>query len=367
MAKKRKSRERKKARKRKEIRMVGRDEIDSILEKYEKEKRIRIATICSHSALQIFHGAKMEHIETIGITTPERVELYKSFPNARPDELLVVEDMKHIIDLEEELVKRNAVLIPHGSLVEYVGSRIKRWKVPIFGNRNSLLWEMDKSKMRKWLLESGLALPKRWGEEGLKPPVIVKYHGAKGGMGYKILNELPARKKKEEIIEEFLVGVRFYPHYFYSKLLPGGYKAGHGRIELMGIDRRIETNIDEIYRLNSAGVYPATSFTVVGNLPVVLRESLLVKYLEMGKKVAEKAEELFGGIPGPFCLETIIDEKMNVKVFEISSRIVAGTNIYPMGSPYSDLLFHEPMSMGRRIAREIRIGEEKRKLKEIIY
>ncbi|MGQ0637822.1 MAG: DUF1297 domain-containing protein, partial [Nitrososphaerota archaeon] len=37
-----------------------------------------------------------------------------------------------------------------------------------------------------------------------------------------------------------------------------------------------------------------------------------------------------------------------------SARIVAGTNLYVDGSPYSTFLYNEPMSMGRRIAREIK-------------
>ena len=39
---------------------------------------------------------------------------------------------------------------------------------------------------------------------------------------------------------------------------------------------------------------------------------------------------------------------------EISARIVAGTNLFIDGSPYSYLNYDEPMSTGRRIAREIK-------------
>ena len=37
-----------------------------------------------------------------------------------------------------------------------------------------------------------------------------------------------------------------------------------------------------------------------------------------------------------------------------STRIVAGTNLFIDGSPYSYLNYSEPMSTGRRIAREIK-------------
>ena len=55
-----------------------------------------------------------------------------------------------------------------------------------------------------------------------------------------------------------------------------------------------------------------------------------------------------------FCLEMIIDKDLKFYVFEISARIVAGTNPYINGSPYTDLRYKEPMSTGRRIARDIK-------------
>ena len=100
-------------------------------------------------------------------------------------------------------------------------------------------------------------------------------------------------------------------------------------------------------------------------MPVVLRESLLPKAFEMGERVVEKSMELFGGMIGPFCLETIVTDHLEFKVFEISTRIVAGTNLFIAGSPYADL--REPgMSTGRRIAREIQIARKLGRLKEIL-
>ena len=59
-------------------------------------------------------------------------------------------------------------------------------------------------------------------------------------------------------------------------------------------------------------------------------------------------------MPGPFCIEGVYDSNANFIAFEFSARIVAGTNLYVSGSPYSDLLFDTPMSMGRRISLEIK-------------
>jgi 5-formaminoimidazole-4-carboxamide-1-(beta)-D-ribofuranosyl 5'-monophosphate synthetase len=68
---------------------------------------------------------------------------------------------------------------------------------------------------------------------------------------------------------------------------------------------------------------------------------------------------------GPFSLETIVTDDLEFKVFEISARIVAGTNLFVSGSPYSD--FVEPnLSNGRRIAQEIKLARKAGALEEII-
>ncbi|MFX0068327.1 MAG: DUF1297 domain-containing protein [Candidatus Hodarchaeota archaeon] len=53
-------------------------------------------------------------------------------------------------------------------------------------------------------------------------------------------------------------------------------------------------------------------------------------------------------------------------VFEISSRIVAGMNVGIGSSPYSYVLYNEPMYAGRRIAREIKEAIHLDRLSEVI-
>jgi 5-formaminoimidazole-4-carboxamide-1-(beta)-D-ribofuranosyl 5'-monophosphate synthetase len=193
-------------------------------------------------------------------------------------------------------------------------------------------------------------------------PVLVKYHRAKGGRGFFIAKDYMDFKmgidtEQPFTIQEYILGTRYYLHYFYSPITKDGYRVSDGCLELMSMDRRDESNIDEMYKLGAAeelkklGHFP--TFVVTGNIPVVIRESLLPKVFEMGEKVVERSEQLFGGMIGPFCLECIVTDKLEFKVFEISSRIVAGSNPFISGSPYSDLV--EPgMSTGRRISREIK-------------
>ncbi|MGI0048402.1 MAG: DUF1297 domain-containing protein, partial [Nitrososphaera sp.] len=62
----------------------------------------------------------------------------------------------------------------------------------------------------------------------------------------------------------------------------------------------------------------------------------------------------------------VYDSEGRFTTFEFSARIVAGTNLYLDGSPYSGLLYDDPMSMGRRIAREVKIAIKKGKLGKVV-
>ena len=57
---------------------------------------------------------------------------------------------------------------------------------------------------------------------------------------------------------------------------------------------------------------------------------------------------------------------VNYLVVEISARIVAGTNCFINGSPYTDLKYGYPMSTGRRIARDIKEAIEGGRLDEVL-
>ncbi len=337
--------------------------IRDMLASYDK-KDITIATVCSHSSLQIFNGAKKEGFKTLGISVGDKKNFYDAFPLGKPDEFLIVDNYKEIVKQSEYLRKKNAIVIPHGSFVEYLGAEnFLRIDIPTFGNRNVLMWESDRNKERKWLEGAGLTMPIEIKDpHEINKPVIVKYHGAKGGKGFfiaKTYEEFLRRiqKSKPFTIQEFVMGTRYYIHYFYSPIQDNAYKLSKGSLQLISMDRRDETTIDEVQRLGSIaeleelGIHP--TFVVTGNIPIVMRESLLPRVFEMGEAVIEKSLQLFGGLIGSFCLETVVTEDLEFKVFEISARIVAGTNPYISGSPYSELI-QPDMSTGRRIAQEIK-------------
>lgn len=333
-------------------------------------KKYKIATIGSHTALQILKGAKDEGFKTICICEKKSAQLYKSFKIA--DEIILIDHFNEFFKTEKELIKKNAILIPHGSFVSYLGwERVQEIKTMHYGNKKILEWESNRTIERKWLLKAGLRMPAIFKTpEDIDRAVIVKFHGAKGGMGYFIANtpkEFYERIKKypdekDYVIQEYIVGVPIYAHYFYSSL--------NDELEIMGFDKRYESNADSIGRIaakDQLDVGIQTSYTITGNIPLVVRESLLPSIFEMGENVVKVSKKLCPpGLFGPFCLEMIVDKNVNFWVFEISARIVAGTNVYMEGSPYTCLKYEEPMSTGRRIAREIKMAVEAGKLAKIL-
>ncbi len=348
------------------------------MEKSTKISDYAIATLGSHTALQILKGAKDEGFRTICICQKGEEDVYKSYKVA--DEIILVDSFKDFFTIDDQLVQKKAIMIPHGSFVSYIGwQKVQDIKVMHYGTKGILEWESDRNKERIWLKSAGLTLPKLLKKpEDIDRPVIVKFHGAKGGKGYFIANtpaEFYERIKEypgEEgyVMQEYIIGVPIYTHYFYSPLTK--------ELEIMSFDKRYESNADSIGRIASKDQLDAnirTSYTITGNMPLVVRESLLPQLMKMGQRVVEESRVLTDyktgkpldkGLYGPFCLEAIVDPDLNFYVFEISARIVAGTNPYIHGSPYTWLRYDEPMSTGRRLARDIKQAIESNQLDLIL-
>src|SRR3989344_1781142 len=330
-----------------------------------------IATFGSHSALQILKGAKDEGFKTLLVCTPDRTTLYRYYDKFI-DEIIQIEEWTEFPGLEKQLLKRNCIIIPHGSFVAYLGlDQNKQMKVPYFGNKLVLDWEENRKMQRLWMEEAQVKVPHRFRRgDKIDRPVIVKSYGAAGGKGYFVARnqkELDEKLKTFEearfIVQEYVIGVPVYFHFFYSPLTE--------KIEVMSVDKRYETNVDSLGRIpakNQRGLNIEPSFEVVANIPMAVRESLLADAMSMADRVINVSQKLMPpkGLFGPFCLETIVTSKEEIFVIEISARIVAGTNCFIDGSPYSYLLYDEPMSTGRRIAREIKNAVKQNKLKEVL-
>lgn len=337
-----------------------------------------IVTLGSHTALQILKGAKDEGFKTICVCQKGEEKPYRSFGVA--DEIISIDSFKDFFKIEQQLIDAKAIMIPHGSFVSYLGwEKVQEIKVMHYGTKGILEWESDRNKERIWLKAAGLKLPKIFKTpEEIDRPVIIKFHGALGGYGYFIAHNPQEFHERIQnypnhqgyVIQEYIVGVPIYTHYFFSPLTQ--------ELELMGFDKRYESNADSVGRIaakDQLDVDIRTSYTITGNIPLVIRESMLPEVFTMGARIVEESRKLTDftsgkpmdkGLYGPFCLEAIVDPDLNFYVFEISARIVAGTNPYIQGSPYTWLRYNEPMSTGRRIARDIKQAIEGGRLEEVL-
>src|SRR3990170_4345443 len=360
--------------------MITAKDVQGILGKYDL-KKLAIGTLGSHSSLNIFKGAKEEGFRTVAICKQKDAIMYKKFPLA--DEIIIVEDFTELLNekLQERLRQLNVVLVPHGSFTAYLSTEelTDSLMVPMFGNRQLLHWEANRKSQEQWLRQAGLRLPATFKTpEDIDRLIIAKLQGAKGGRGYflanspknfhKQFNEMVNRGMltKEDLpsihLQEYALGVNVYPSYFSSIV--------NDDVEMLCVDRRYESAVDSIGKIPACqqleiDINP--TYTVVGNFPIVLRESLLPEMMRMGDNVHKKARELAPpGIIGPFCLETVITDEAKIFTFEISARIVAGTNVGIGTSPYAYLRYGENMYMGRRIAVELKEAVKQGELSEVV-
>jgi len=337
-----------------------------------------IATLGSHCSLQVLKGAKDEGLKSILICEKKRERLYRRFNFI--DEIILVDSFHEILDqrCNSILEKNNAILIPHGTLIAQMSSKeIESINIPIFGNKSILRWESDRSLKEKLMLEAKLNVPKSVSSpKEINKLVIAKRHGAAGGKGYFMATtEVEYNKKRDNLIsqgiikgdddlylQEYTSGVLAYLQYFYSPLKE--------ELEFFGVDQRHESDIEGLARIPSPQqmkMEQVSSFNVIANSPLVLRESLLSEVYSMGERFVDAAKRLVSpGMNGPFCIEGVYDADAKFWSFEFSARIVAGTNIFMEGSPYSTLFYDEPMSMGRRIAREVKNAESSKRIDKIV-
>ena len=339
---------------------------------------VSIATLGSHCALQVLKGAKDEGFKTILLCEKKREHLYRRFGFI--DEIFLMDSFLELFEqnCESMLQENNSILIPHGTLISQMSSeQIESIKTPVFGNKYILRWESDRALKEQLMKEAKLNVPKSIpNSKQINSLVIAKRHGAAGGKGYFLASsEEEYNKKRDKLVKQGLIsgdndlyiqeyssGVLAYLQFFYSPL--------KNELEFFGVDQRHESDIDGLARIpaeNQLATDKTSSFNVIANSPLVLRESLLDDVYKMGENFVEASAKLVPpGMNGPFCIEGVYDEEAHFHTFEFSARIVAGTNIFITGSPYTALIYDEPMSMGRRIAREIKQAETENKLKNII-
>jgi len=305
-----------------------------------------IATLGSHCALQVLKGAKDEGFKTILICEKKRERLYRRFKFI--DELILVNSFLEISEsrCESFLKENNSILIPHGTLIAQMKQeQIESIQTPIFGNKHILGWESDRTLKEQLMKEAKFDVPKSISSpKEIESLIIAKRHGAAGGKGYFLASSEEEYNKKRDILinqglisgdndlylQEYHSGVLAYLQFFYSPLKK--------EIEFFGVDKRHESDIEGLARIpaeNQLNMKKSTSFNVIANSPLVLRESLLDNVYAMVENfVSASAKLVPPGMNGPFCIEGVYDENAHFSAFEFSARIVAGTNIFMITMQY---------------------------------
>lgn len=360
-----------------------------------------ISTLGSHSALDVCEGAKTEKFSTLVVAQRGREKTYLGPYRSRVrgvvgrkqhvgvvDELLLVNKFSDVTNPANLMFmeKRNCIFVPNRSFAVYVGyDAIENdFTIPVFGNKYLLrAEERDAPKNQYYLMDkSGVRRPRQIpSPDKIDRLVIVKacearrsyeraFFLARSPEEYAEKSEelLRAGKVKKEglekaKIEEYIVGAHVNLNFFYSPV--------HEELELLGVDMRRQTNIDGFLRLPADAQLELLkiqqpSTVEVGHIACTLRESLLEQVFDIGERfVCAVQKEYKHGIIGPFALQGAFIEEEGEKFvcFDVSLRMPGspGTRF----TPYSNYLFHESVSFGRRIAMEIKDAEKMKMVDKI--
>ncbi len=385
-------------------RTIERARVREILEDYDLDD-VRIATIGSHSALDVCDGAVEEGFRTLVVCERGRETPYTRYFKATRDkdgapikgfvdDAFVLDKFLHATYERtlRHLRERNAIFVPNRSLTSYCGVDAveQDFLVPLVGSRNLLRTE-ERTERRSyyWLLEKArLPFPEKIDDpKDIDALVIVKlphkvkqlergFFTAASHKEYKAKSErllkanvIAAKDLAEARIERYIIGPVFNFDFFYSPLQAVGE-----RLELLGIDWRFETSLDGHVRLPAeqqlALPEPQATpeYTVVGHNSATLRESSLNKVFDIAEKYVRATREHYDpGIIGPFTLQTCVDKDLDVWIYDVAPRIGGGTNVHmSVGHPYGNALWRRTMSTGRRIALEIRRAVDEGRLAEIV-
>jgi 5-formaminoimidazole-4-carboxamide-1-(beta)-D-ribofuranosyl 5'-monophosphate synthetase len=361
-------------------------------------RRLTLACIGSHSALDVCLGAKREGLSTLVITAPKREKTYATYYRTRPDgtgcvdETIMVDHFADVItqQIQTKLLEKNSIFIPNRSFEVYARERysydeIERGMlVPMFGSRRLLrAEERDEAHNQYRLLEqAGIRYPRRLsGPSDIDGLTLIKAQHArvkferafflasnpdqyrKRASHYLAAGVVTQDSLDKAVFEEYILGPTINLNFFWSPIT--------GELELLGTDTRRQTNIDGIRSLLAVDQAPlgaafAASMEEAGHIAATITESMLEQAFDMGERFVAAARTLQPpGIIGPFALQCVIaaGPPKSFVVYDVSLRIPGspGTKY----TPYSAYRWGKEMSVGERIAKEVVMARDSGRLAEI--
>jgi len=365
--------------------MINRKMISRIVSEYD-ECNIRIGVLGSHSALEVAYGAKQEGFETVVVCQKGREKTYTRYYRNLFDHVLLLDKFADVAKEEniEKLKALNTIFVPNRSFSVYVGydNIENRFSVPIMGNRFMLKTEeRNVSRNQYYLLrKAGIPTPKTFKSyEEIDRLVIVKVPEKERAIErafFYAASPEEFKKKAEErirkgiispealekaVIEEYVIGAKFNANFFWSPLTD--------EIDLLGFDRRIQTDLDGVLDLPAAEqleIGIATQNIEIGHMGVTMRESQIEKIFEAGERFVQTCKEEYPpGIIGLFALQGAVTKDLEFYVFDVSPRVPGCPCVEPT-SPYMKYKYGFEVGPGRRVAMEVKRAIKENRLEDIV-
>jgi len=356
-----------------------------VIENYDPEK-VRIGVLGSHSALEIASGAKQEGFKTVVVCQNGREKTYARYYRNIFDEFIFLEKFSDITNPEivNKLTELNTVFVPNRSFSVYAGYEAieQKFTVPLMGNRALLRTEeRNTPRNQLYLLQKAqISTPKTFkSPKEIDRLVIVKvpekqraieraFFYASSPEEYEKTAEkriqqgiITCEALQEAIIEEYVIGAKFNANLFWSPL--------NDDIDLLGFDRRIQTDLDGVLDLpaqEQMELNIPTQNIEIGHMGATMRESQIEKVFEAAEKFVHTCKKEYQpGMIGLFALQGAITKDLEFYVFDVSPRVPGCPCVEPT-SPYMKYKYGVEVGPGKRVAMEIKRALRKGKLSEVV-
>lgn len=375
-------------------------DVSSLLAGYD-QKKLTVAVLGGHSALDVCHGAKMMGLSTLCVAKKGREKTYSKHYITKEDRgcidtVIVVDEFEDVLQekIQKKLQSMNTIFVHNRYFWVYFSdfSKVENdFHVPIFGSRTLLKLEERDQPFNQYdlLKKAGIRTPKIFKDaKEIDRPVLVKaaeatrtyeraFFVAGSPSSYEeIGSKLEAEGKvtknwREATIEEFVVGAPINFNFFYSPLT--------GELELLGTDMRRQTNLDGFLRMTAEEQMKAMQHIPLkmietGHVACTVKESILEKAFDLGekfvtacKKLPKELDPSGKGMIGPFALQGAVvaeEGKEDIVIFDVSLRIPGSPGIF--ATPYSGYLHGRSMTAGERVGLEINTAMSVGRLEEVV-
>jgi 5-formaminoimidazole-4-carboxamide-1-(beta)-D-ribofuranosyl 5'-monophosphate synthetase len=362
---------------------------------------LTLCSIGSHSALDVASGARAQGLRNLIVTAKGREKTYARYfvreesPVGRGcvDGVLELHDFPEILneDVQRRLLEQNVVFVANRSFEVYLHQRFgydeieRRMLVPFFGNRHLLrAEEREPGSTDQYALmrAAGIRHPRRFASpDDIDRLVMVKapharvsferaFFLASSPEEYRatadhLMDEgiLSATGLAAARIEEYVLGPSVNLNLFYSPIL--------GELELSGTDTRRQTNLEGFRSVPPAALEAVREITMrleeVGHIATTVVESMLEPAFEMGERFVRAAREAQPpGVIGPFALQCIVaaGPPKELVCYDVSLRVPGspGTRF----TPYSAYRWGRDVSVGERIAMEVVMARDTKRLQDVL-